>query len=49
MSIAVLDEPIPTTAVLDEPIPTLADLLAGLGDVPMNRVLMKPAPGTGAH
>ena len=46
MSIAVLDEPIPTTAVLDEPIPTLADLLAALGDVPMNRVLMKPAPGT---
>ncbi len=34
------------TATLSEPVVTLADLVAGLGDVPLERIWMTPRPGT---
>lgn len=34
------------SALLEEVSETLADVLKRLGDVPLNRILMKPAPGT---
>lgn len=36
-------------AIEDEPILTFADLMAGLGNVPTDRVLMTPPPGSAAE